>query len=163
MENLSSDEFRLLNLLPGDVHKPLCCDLTTSNLTNPPPYEALSYVWGDGKDTVEIEVAGQRLAITTSLEAILFRLRQPSEPRTLWIDQLCIDQSNPAEKTSQVQKMRLIYSSCEHALIWLGEFAHGIQREDAEGAFAVVEYIAAFDCENSNSIPSRPQCITSDK
>lgn len=163
MEALQGDEFRVLILLPGVHKEPLRCSLTTSTLTNPPPYEALSYVWGNPNEKVEIEVAGQPLAITRSLEAILFDLRQQSEPRTLWIDQLCIDQSNPAEKTSQVQKMRLIYSSCEHSLIWLSEITEGIRREDAEDSFAVIEYIAAFARGNSTSVLPRPQCMSSDK
>lgn len=163
MEGLADNEFRLLILLPGDRSEPLRCDLSTSDLTNCQPYEALSYVWGSSTDTVEIKVAGQQLAITTSLEAILFRLRQQSEPRTLWIDQVCIDQSNLAEKTSQVQKMRLIYSRCKHVLVWLGEIANHIRRDDAEGALAVMEYIAALGSENGNSIPRRPTCMSSDR
>ncbi|KAK8097422.1 heterokaryon incompatibility protein-domain-containing protein [Apiospora sp. TS-2023a] len=162
MEGLADDEFRLLILLPGDFNEPLRCDLSTSNLTNHPPYEALSYVWGSNADTVEIEVASKRLAITRSVEAMLYRLRQPFNPRTLWIDQLCIDQSNQLEKTSQVQKMRLIYSRCEHVLVWLGHIADEIRREDAENALALIEYMAAFSSGNGSPVRPRPECMESD-
>ncbi|KAK8084072.1 hypothetical protein PG996_002853 [Apiospora saccharicola] len=133
MEGLADDEFRLLILLPGDFNEPLRCDLSTSDLTNHPPYEALS----------------KRQAITRSVEAILYRLRQPSQPRTLWIDQLRIDKSNQLEKTSQVQKMRLIYSRCEHVL-------------DAENALAIIEYMAAFSSGNGSPVRPRPECMESD-
>ncbi|KAK8009222.1 heterokaryon incompatibility protein-domain-containing protein [Apiospora marii] len=170
MEALADDEFRLLILLPGEFDEPLHCDLRTSTLVQHEPYEALSYVWGKNPSDVDIELAGQRVSITESLEAILFRLRLPSEPRTLWIDQLCIDQSNIEEKSAQVQKMRSIYINCTRAIIWLGEIADGIRRKDAEGAFAVIEYIATLGSENEAGTlqPEAgtlqpPQCMQSDE
>lgn len=41
--------------------------------------------------------------------------------RTLrWIDEICIDQSNFAEKNEQVRMMSDIYRNCEHVIVWLG-------------------------------------------
>ncbi|KAK8030064.1 heterokaryon incompatibility protein [Apiospora rasikravindrae] len=162
MEGLADDEFRLLILLPGNPHEPLRCELRTNTLTKHSPYETLSYVWDNRGNTVKIDVAGHQHAITKGVEAILFRLRQPSEPRTLWIDQLCIDQSNPKEKTAQVQKMRFIYSECTRVLLWMGEIANGIRLEDAEGVFAVIEYMEALGSRNGKSIRTPPKCMASE-
>ncbi|KAK7994740.1 heterokaryon incompatibility protein-domain-containing protein [Apiospora arundinis] len=67
------------------------------------------------------------------------------------------------EKSAQVQKMRSIYTSCTRAVIWLGENADRIQRKDAEGAFAVLEYIAALGSENEAGTLQPPQCMQSDE
>jgi hypothetical protein len=49
---------------------------------------------------------------------------------TLWIDQLCIDQDNPAEKATQVPLMGQIYSSTTQCLIWIGEIPPGVSLAD---------------------------------
>jgi hypothetical protein len=61
------------------------------------------------------------LAVTKNLHAALFRLRDRSLERILWIDALCIDQKNVEEKGQQVQLMAKIYSKAARVLVWLGE------------------------------------------
>jgi hypothetical protein len=39
----------------------------------------------------------------------------------LWIDQICIDQSNDKEKTAQVRRMADIFREAQNVWIWLGE------------------------------------------
>jgi hypothetical protein len=41
-------------------------------------------------------------------------------PEWLWIDALCIDQSNAMKRNHQVQQMGLIYSQAERVMVWLG-------------------------------------------
>jgi hypothetical protein len=48
-------------------------------------------------------------------------LRLPHDPRVLWIDAICINQSDSKKKTEQVQMMNLIYSRSREVTIWLGE------------------------------------------
>jgi hypothetical protein len=40
---------------------------------------------------------------------------------SLWVDALCINQSDTAERTSQVRMMREIYEKAECVVVWLGE------------------------------------------
>lgn len=40
----------------------------------------------------------------------------------VWVDQICINQSDLAEKTAQVQLMSLIYQRAWNTVIWLGDF-----------------------------------------
>ena len=40
--------------------------------------------------------------------------------RMIWIDALCINQKNAAERGSQVAKMSQIYSQCSQVVLWLG-------------------------------------------
>jgi hypothetical protein len=58
--------------------------------------------------------------VTENLYDVLRGIRLPRETRTVWVDQLCIDQSNVEEKSSQVPLMTFIYSRASNVLIWLG-------------------------------------------
>jgi hypothetical protein len=40
--------------------------------------------------------------------------------RTIWVDAICIDQSNPDERSQQVQLMGQIYRNAQRVLVWLG-------------------------------------------
>jgi hypothetical protein len=48
-------------------------------------------------------------------------VRLPDRDRLLWIDALCINQSDKKEKGLQVQMMRDIYKSASRTIIWLGQ------------------------------------------
>ena len=39
----------------------------------------------------------------------------------MWIDAICIDQSNLKERSEQVRCMRLIYQKARRIVVWLGE------------------------------------------
>ena len=57
--------------------------------------------------------------------------------RTLWIDAICINQSDDVEKSQQVQLMRGIYATADHVLIWTGE-----EDEHSPPAFAALARFA---------------------
>jgi hypothetical protein len=48
-------------------------------------------------------------------------MRYTDRPRILWADAICINQLNTAEKESQVQLMRSIFSKAQQTLIFLGD------------------------------------------
>ncbi|RMJ01878.1 hypothetical protein CDV36_015599 [Fusarium kuroshium] len=100
--DLSNVDIGLLRLLPGKPDDEIVCDVRTVPLKSDPTYETLSI-------------------ITESLYLALSRLRLRDRPRTVWIDQLCIDQTNDVEKSLQVSVMRDIYRKASRGLIWLGE------------------------------------------
>lgn len=84
-------------------------------------FEALSYVWGKSLSIHRIFFGKESLPITENLEAALLKLRFPDKQRTLWIDQLCIDQEDMAERGQQVGLMGEIYSKATDVVVWLGE------------------------------------------
>ena len=86
-----------------------------------PVYEALSYTWGDSKKERSISCGSESIAITANLATALVHLRNTDEPRTLWIDQICINQDDVHERNKQVALMHRIYSKAESVVIWLGE------------------------------------------
>ncbi|KAG8675844.1 hypothetical protein FPOAC2_01926 [Fusarium poae] len=114
--------FRLIQLERG-VQSPLRCNLFQAYLDEEEsivPYEALSYVWGTQSTPSEITVDGKTMSITTSLYEALHHLRQEDQDRILWVDALCIDQSNIKERSHQVNHMGEIYRKADNVIVWLG-------------------------------------------
>ncbi|KAB5528990.1 heterokaryon incompatibility protein-domain-containing protein [Coniochaeta sp. 2T2.1] len=131
----AADQIRLMTLLPPkrnpgpDSMESLRCTITPHTLATAPPFEALSYTWGGIHRHLPISVVSkgsggekteEALFATPQLLMALRRLRATT-PRVLWVDQLCIDQDNVAEKGPQIQLMGEIYRRAERVVIWLGE------------------------------------------
>jgi hypothetical protein len=85
------------------------------------PYEALSYCWGDATTLRPIVCNDAVILVTASLYQALERLHIPGEPRILWVDALCINQADLAEKNWQVRMMSEIYKNATRVLAYLGE------------------------------------------
>jgi hypothetical protein len=109
-------------------------------------FYALSYVWGIEEFTKSIICNGRFLKITRSLNNILRDLyasqgnfhevattsdtsdAHPAESNEakilLWIDAICIDQSNPEEVASHIPLMGSIYSATGATLAYVAPFNH---------------------------------------
>ncbi|KAI5917571.1 heterokaryon incompatibility protein-domain-containing protein [Camillea tinctor] len=90
-----------------------------------PHFEALSYTWGSHKSlkAIFIESPGNllsKLRVTKNLESALGHLRDNENSRTLWIDAICINQQDLAERSAQVPRMCLIYQLAARVVAWLG-------------------------------------------
>jgi hypothetical protein len=105
-----------------------------------PGYAALSYVWGSEDDPSHIEVISAQqkgvLAATHNLVVALRHLRQKKKLRRMWIDALCINQSDVEEKNIQVATMGRIYKSADRVISWLGP-AH----DNSDDAIALLRMI----------------------
>jgi hypothetical protein len=100
--------------------------LQTCALQDAPEYEALSYVWGHEIEQTSIQLNGKPFLVQSNLHAALRRLshapsRNKPSTRRLWIDAICINQSDNVEKSKQVMRMDRIYAGASKVLIWLGE------------------------------------------
>ncbi|KAI1193779.1 heterokaryon incompatibility protein-domain-containing protein [Nemania serpens] len=134
-------------------------------------YEALSYCWGIQKPTHNIQIRdlnattpGRRQVTApttavdmwkTAINAIshtdfkirknlydgLLRLRSKYQDVFLWVDAICIDQSErgKVEKARQLAMMARIYNSASNVCVWLGEGYDG-----AETAFGLVREIMNY-------------------
>lgn len=83
-------------------------------------YTALSYTWGNPLATTPILVNGVETEVTLNLEAALRHIRKPEYDVILWVDALCINQNDVAEKNHQVEMMREIFAGAELVIAWLG-------------------------------------------
>ena len=125
--NLPSDKhIRVLRLEPSSEHNdPIRCRLEDIVLDDDEQeleaFDALSYSWDSPELTRPIECDGQCFLITRSCESAMRYLRDQDIESTLWIDAICIDQSNDDEKSVQVSLMGDVYRLANNVLIWLGE------------------------------------------
>ena len=113
---------RLLDLKPStSFSNEICCDLRQVPLDSNENFEALSYTWGDGKPTSQIQCNGDPLLIRPSLETAIRFIRSKDEIRTFWIDAICINQNDTPEREKQVSLMRDIFSRAWQVVAWIGE------------------------------------------
>jgi hypothetical protein len=150
----SKTQIRVLELLPGRIDDEIKCEFRPMAMSLHGTYEALSYVWGPTEGRETISVGQQKRLVTPNLYHALNRLRYKDKKRTLWIDQLCINQWDNEEKANQVDQMRLIYKRCSQCLIWLGEITGDLFTvEDAKHALDFLRIMANPQSELSLDIP----------
>jgi len=149
--NSLQTEIRLLTIEPSRSHEaPITCRLSHARLSDNPIYDALSYTWGapGEADYMTVIALAPAVPVTNSspnqyeqlaqpqglwqqknrefklhenASAAIRRLRHRSNPATVWIDAVCINQQDDREKESQIPLMRRIYEQANQVCIWLGE------------------------------------------
>ncbi|KAH7073320.1 heterokaryon incompatibility protein-domain-containing protein [Paraphoma chrysanthemicola] len=119
-------EIRLIMLHPGSDQQDLTCDIVHVNLLDKPTYEAVSYTWGSHTLSGQILCNGRTMLITANCQAALRCLRLRKRIRALWVDAVCIDQTNNAEKGHQVQLMSTIYSTTVGGVKSALEYLNGL-------------------------------------
>ncbi len=128
----ASTHIRLLRISPssetaaddsaeGHFSAPIVGEFKTVSISEPPAYSALSYTWGGSNKTHQIRLGSdEQLGITESLDTAMRYVRKRDISETLWIDQICINQADLAEKNGQISLMGSIYGKAEQVLVWLG-------------------------------------------
>ena len=115
--DFSAREIRLVNLLPGKESESIYCRLEHVSLDKKPDFEALSYSWCPSVELRPMLLNDHSHFATDNLHQVLRRLQLKSQIRSLWVDLICINQSDDAERTQQVQLMNSIYNDCTRALL----------------------------------------------
>ena len=83
-------------------------------------YDTLSYTWGALSETYPLICDGKVLQIHYNLnEALPYLARRPSK-LPIWIDAVCINQSDGEEKVQQIRLMSDIYRRATRVWVWLG-------------------------------------------
>ncbi|KAI0968560.1 heterokaryon incompatibility protein-domain-containing protein [Xylaria arbuscula] len=97
------------------------CELTTWPIIDAPPYRTISYTWGDSNNTAWIQINGKNLQVRQNCEDVLRQVyRHSGSDRYIWVDAICINQTDYAEKNIQVAMMGSIYQKAELVLACLG-------------------------------------------
>ncbi|CAM1507511.1 Fc.00g071520.m01.CDS01 [Cosmosporella sp. VM-42] len=133
VEETDDGELVIFNIATGET---VPITTTQSPLELPqseyqPRYEALSYVWGL-EDASELAQVGTKdphsrpstLVVRPNLAFALRYLRYPIETRVLWIDAICINQQDIAERNEQVKRMTSIYAFSQRVIAWVGTASH---------------------------------------
>ena len=142
----TTSSIRLLSLTKDDVFGYSCC-LHIVDLDSAPPFQALSYTWGDPLQFPELEglgssdkdawmaaykaeysfkIDGKSVIIKPrrNLHDALSHLWHADESlmqyRYLWVDAICINQQDNTERKAQVLMMGEIYSKAQKVIAWLG-------------------------------------------
>ena len=111
----------MLVVQPGSGHNPVQATLEVASLDSSPEYRTISYAWGDATLRSTIELDKGNIDVPASTVAALIKMRSEDEVSVLWIDAVCINQSDIVERAQQVQMMSQIYSRSRGNLIFLGD------------------------------------------
>lgn len=103
------DTVRLLLIYPRHPDGSVKCALFQTPLSSVPRYEALSYRWGGSGPNAEISVNGRSVMVTPNALQVLKNRSSFWQPKLVWIDSVCIDQTNEDEKARQIELMEEIY------------------------------------------------------
>ncbi|KAF5246729.1 hypothetical protein FANTH_6799 [Fusarium anthophilum] len=118
---------RLLELLPAPREKALEGRFQVVDIEQMPAYEALSYTWADGNNDASlcqrifIGLGNRALPITRNCHQALCRLRRKTESLLIWVDAICINQSDLGERSDQVAMMGTIFSQATEVHGYVGE------------------------------------------
>ncbi|KAK5144912.1 hypothetical protein LTR32_003241 [Rachicladosporium monterosium] len=99
-------------------------DILHVQLESAPAFTAVSYTWGDTPEPAKVSISGGLwLPTTARVLDVLYRIQPGPEDddSLIWIDQLCIDQQNDAEKSQQIRLMRHIYSKATRTFVVLSQ------------------------------------------
>ncbi|KAE9373588.1 hypothetical protein N431DRAFT_407221 [Stipitochalara longipes BDJ] len=141
---------RVLKILSKAKERRLRCSLKIIDLHKSPVYDCLSYTWSDplyhelsagypfnvkrmtGDLDHEVECDSKIIPVTENLEDALWQFSnsgfisdpvegcQKNEEGYIWIDAICINQKDEAEKNVQIAMMDEIYSGARRVIAWLG-------------------------------------------
>jgi hypothetical protein len=120
--DLKAASIRLVRILP-DLSSNGRVQLELRHASTESIYTCLSYVWGQEKHLRRIKLAGRYFQVRQNLHAFLESARKKPHlnSKWLWIDALCIDQSNNSERSHQVQQMGRIFGHAVRVISWLGD------------------------------------------
>jgi len=117
-----SHHFRIVAVEPRNYEGLIQCKISTLSLEAcPNSYHALSYLWGAETPTYSIHINGQTFQVRENLWHFLEHARSRFSNVPFFIDAICIDQTNLAERNQQVQMMGDIYSNSQLTVAWLGQ------------------------------------------
>lgn len=160
--HLGPREIRILEFSPGSFEDRISGRFLYLNLPQgedicSTEYHTLSYCWGDGLDLVDIELSLHKdpdtrrpFSISRTVEQALRWIRTRDKPLRIWIDAVCINQTDLSERAQQVKMMRDIYTHAALVHIWLGESDQFI-----DAAFRVTRDVYNF---NTNCCPAGANC-----
>lgn len=134
-----SDCTRFIQIEPVQSDdEPVSCRLTQIAFGERPRFDAVSYMWGDSEpdDWRKIILNGVEFHLRRNLWEALRHLRNGHDSTLFWIDAICIDQDNLAERNRQVRIMGQIYFRAQTVVVWLGskyaKYQQHLQSEDLQ-------------------------------
>jgi hypothetical protein len=127
-KRLKNHQIRLVKIQPDLVkfdhssseEDAIQCTLLDVDLSSIGKYTALSYCWGGFDPGIKILLNGEVYEVTENLHCALETFRQSNGDALFFIDALCINQNDDAEKSAQVQSMWEVYKKATQVVVFLG-------------------------------------------
>lgn len=148
---LARRSIQLINRHKGQITDPLRCSLAVLKPEEVGKFQALSYVWGSQEHPSSIILGRQRFFVTRNLAEALTELRSQSSNQVVWVDALCISQSDYLERNEHVLRMHEIYAKAERVIAWLGTSSRptqlGLSNQFADGSdvgMGLVAYLETY-------------------
>lgn len=152
-------EIRLLEIIPQENKEILVFRLHHVNLDEAPKFCAISYAWGKPEDLQPVYVDNHTLWVRANLWLILksrfalmrYYRRKPRQNKDfdspyIWVDALCINQSDFQERSSQILLMGRIYRT--------GHVAVCLDRDDWEIDQHAARVLAKLGHESNEETPT---------
>lgn len=121
-EPLDPHQIRLLHVKQSDD---LQLSIGIVDLNSNPQYVALSYAWEEQKPRHRISCGSSSYILVTDSVLSMLKFwhasREEHGAPPIWIDAVCINQSDNSEKSTQVQLMSRIYSQAKQVWVSLGD------------------------------------------
>lgn len=145
-QQLAPRQIRLFAILPAQGSaisiRLIYADLPPISDPEYPEYQALSYVWGTSTARHPVHVLSDRdtppsvIHVGDHLAGLLLRLREEQSEMLLWVDAICINQTDKAEKSHQIPLMGDIYRFASRVIVWLGP--------ESDDSNSIMEYAKRF-------------------
>ncbi len=161
--SLAPGQFRLFELEPGlwqgrvPRGKLLVVDLDSNDI---PSFDVISYLWGspDGSnEPTSIRCGGKILKtppnLIPALTSVLHQNRQPKH-QLLWIDAVCINQSDSSEKASQLSMMPRVMSMAKSVILYVNK-----ESESTKAALRLADCLISANSQVFGRSSSFPQVI----
>ena len=131
----SKQHIRIMTIKPWlgtrNDEEPVRIRLEQLPVSKCPRYQALSYTWGQPQRSDRVIVNDRfYINVTPNLLGALVHLRRKRSV-TIWIDAICINQEDIAERSSQVRLMAPIYWGAKKIIVWIDPGSPSKYSDDA--------------------------------
>lgn len=165
-DTLDEGFFRLVRITQAPSTGRIECWTEQFSLQDPPPYTALSYACGPRPANFNLKLNGRDWNVRQNLAHFLRQHVEMDQSlqEWMWIDAICINQTNLPERTHQVKLMADIYGKASRVLVWLGpayEDSNVVMRglledHDMEQPLTAVLWLFASETGYDRSRHARP-------
>ena len=138
----STQSIRLVEILPKHLSSSSLVQCVMRPAMINAKYVCLSYRWGAPSPCQQVLINNKPFKVRQNLfDFLSMTYENQSSSQFYWIDALCIDQSNMAERNYQVVQMGEIYARAVCVHIWLGSnqallpFLRILQKVEEEWTF----------------------------
>ena len=134
---------RLFEVLDQDADGNFVCKIEQCEISDNdcPRYTAFSYTWGDEHEAKFLSIDGRLLGITENCHYAISQAYCLPDQRLhtpYWMESICINQDDLAEKSLQVARMDVIYSNARYTLSCIGQHA-----DDSEQLYTMIKVLGA--------------------